>query len=84
MAYAVANLDTVRSDPIDEWLVKGGDGETRPRKWDCDCCRTVFEMSGSSTSHYVTFDATRFLGEGEATDDPVWLAQCVVRESKEM
>ena len=62
-------------DLIDAWEAGCNNGTTTIA---CEQCATVAEIRGSGT--YIQIDTKRYLGRGEDSTDPSWLAQCGVRE----
>ena len=62
-------------DPIDAWEAGCNNGTTTIA---CEECESVAEIRGSGT--HIQIDTKRYLGRGEDSTDPSWLAQCGVRE----
>lgn len=74
-AHAILRPGDNGVDPIDAWEAGCNNGTTTIA---CEQCATVAEIRGSST--YIQIDTKRYLGRGQGSTDPSWLAQCGVRE----
>lgn len=61
-------------DPIDTW--EAGCNNSGTTAVACGECATVAEIHGFGT--FVKVDTKRWLGRGEDSTDPGWLAQCGV------
>ena len=74
-AHAILHPGDNDVDPIDAWEAGCNNGATTIA---CEQCATVAEICESGT--YIQIHTKRYLGKGEDSTDPTWLAQCGVRE----